>query len=126
MAAGGRKNADEALALALATGRTVEEAALQAGVAQRTAYRRLADPDFRQHVAELRTEMVGRALGKMADAMTEAADTLRELLTAEADTVKLGASRSILELGTKLREGVELEERLTALEQRFAAGKGQQ
>jgi hypothetical protein len=70
----------------------------------------------------MRAEMVGRALGKMADGMTEAADTLRALLTAEGESVRLGAARSILELGNKLRESVELEERLSALEQR-AEGK---
>jgi hypothetical protein len=62
--------------------------------------------------------MIGRALGKMADGMAEAAGTLRELLTAESESVRLGAARSLLELGVKLRESVELEERLAALERR--------
>ena len=116
MAARGRKNADDALTVALAVGATVQEAARKAGIGERTVYRRLADPAFRRRVAELRGEMIGRALGKMADGMTAAADTLRKLLKAEGESVRLGAARSILELGNKLRESVELEERLCALE----------
>jgi hypothetical protein len=57
----------------------------------------------------------------MADGMAAAAKTLRKLLKADADTVKLGAARSILELGNKLREAVELEQRLAALEARANA-----
>jgi hypothetical protein len=44
-------------------------------------------------------------------------------LKAKADTVKLGAGRSILELGNKLRESVEMEARLAALEGRFGDKK---
>lgn len=105
--------------LALASGQTVRDAALGAGVGERTATRRLADLDFRRKMYQLRAEMVERALGKMADGMAEAADTLRSLLRAEADSVRLGAARSILELGNKLRETVELETRIAELEQRL-------
>jgi hypothetical protein len=112
----GRRNADEALALALASGQTLRDAAAATGVAERTATRRWADPAFRQRVVELRGGMVNRAAGRMADGMTGAADTLRALLQAEGESVRLGAARALLELGTKLRESVELEERLQALE----------
>jgi HEAT repeat protein len=116
MAGCGRRNADEALALALATGQTLRGGAEAAGIAERTATRRWADPAFRRRVGELRGEMVGRALGRMADGMAEAADKLRQLLAAESESVRLGAARALLELGAKLRESVELEERLAALE----------
>jgi hypothetical protein len=119
----GRKNADAALALALASGLTAGDAAERAGVAPRTAYRRLADAAFRAHVAELRAEMVGRALGKMADGMAEAADILRQLLRAEKESVRLGAARALLELTVRLRESVELEERVRVLEERLARGE---
>ena len=108
----------EAAALALASGQTVTETARLTSVGERTLARWLADPGFRQGVAHLRAEMVARALGKMADGMAEAADTLRVLLNAEGESVRLGAARSILELGTKLRDAVEIEERLAALESR--------
>jgi hypothetical protein len=117
MAGNGRKNGD-ALALALAAGDTAIEAATKAGMSERTVYRRLADPAFRRHVQDLRGEMVGRALGRMTNGMSEAADVLRSLLAAESETVRLGAARSLLEIGSKLRESVELEARLQALEER--------
>lgn len=119
MAHRGRQNADDALALALASGRTLRDAAAAAGVAERTATRRWADPAFRRRVAGLRADMVGRALGHLADGMSEAADVLRQLLAAGTPpAVRLGACRALLELGVRLRESVELEERLRALEER--------
>lgn len=121
MAHRGRKNADDALAVALASGQTLRDAAASVRVSERTATRRWADPDFRQRVAALRSEMIGRAMGSMADAMSDAAAGLRGLLAAESESVRLGACRAILELGVRLREAVELETRIVALEQREAA-----
>jgi len=115
----GRRNADEALALAVASGQTLRDAAQTARVGERTATRRWADADFRRRVAHLRGDMVQRSLGRMADGMAEAADVLRKLLAAESESVRLGAARSLLELGVKLRESVELEERLADLERRI-------
>ena len=114
MAGNGRRNAD-ALALALAAGDSIAEAAAKAGMGERTAYRWLADPALRQRIQTLRGDMVGRALGRMAAGMTEAADVLRAL--------RLGAARSLLDLGVKLREAVELEKRMQALEERLATEK---
>ena len=53
--------------------------------------------------------MVSTALGRMADGMAEAADVLRGLLNAESESVRLGAARSLMELGAKLRESTGLE-----------------
>src|SRR4051812_9747298 len=74
------RKGESALLLSLASGQTVRDAALSAGVSEKTVNRRLADPAFRQQVAELRSEMVSRAMGKMAEGMVEAAETLRKLL----------------------------------------------
>ena len=124
MAENGRLKGDDNLLLAMAEGRTVREAAIAAGLGERTATRRLADPNFRRRVVEARAEMVARALGKMADGMAEAADTLRQLLRAEGESVRLGAARSILELGNKLRESVEVEARLQAIERQLDESAG--
>jgi hypothetical protein len=113
----GRRNADEALALALATGQTLRAAAEATGIGERTATRRAAEPAFRRRVAELRGEMVPRALGRMADGMSDAAGALCRLLDAESESVRLGAARSLLELGVKLREPVELAGKVDELEQ---------
>lgn len=108
----------EAAALALAAGRTVMEAAKAAGAGERTVKTWLHDlPAFARRVAELRAEMTSRAVGRLADGMADAADTLGFLCRkARSETVRLGAARALLELGVRVREAVELEERVAALE----------
>jgi hypothetical protein len=112
----------EAAALALARGCTTAEAAEESGAAKRTILAWSATlPAFRRRVQALRGEMTGQALGRMVNNMNQAAEKLRSLLEAESETVRLGAARSILELGIKFRETVELEERVAELEARVAA-----
>jgi hypothetical protein len=103
--------------LPLAGGLTVAAAARRAGVGERTAYRRLADAGFRARVTEARAAMVERAVGRAADGMAADAATLRSLLRSDKPSVQLGAARALLELGLKLRDGVELEERIRRLEE---------
>lgn len=117
MAENGRRKRDDALAVALAAGQTLRDAAAAAGIGERTATRRWAEPAFRRRVGELRAEAVARATGKLADSMAEAAAVLRKLLTAESESVRLSACRAVLELSVKLRESQELEERVRALEE---------
>jgi HEAT repeat protein len=115
-----KKKGDDALALALAAGQSFQDAATAAGVDERTARRRWDDHGFRQRVAALRTAMVDQAVGRLSEAMVAAALVLRSLLgSGTPPNVRLGAARSLLELGTKIRESVEIEARLTALEQRY-------
>lgn len=118
MAHSGRQRADEVLAAAVAAGHTLRDAAKLAGVGERTASRRWAEPGFQRKIVALRAAMVERALGRLSDGMTQAADKLRELLDARSEAVRLGAARSLLELGVKLREAVELEQRVAGLEAR--------
>ena len=92
--------------MAVASGRTLREAADAAGPGERTATRRWADPAFpAAQVSELRGDMVSTALGRMADGMAEAADVLRGLLNAESESVRLGRARSLVDMGAKLRAG---------------------
>jgi hypothetical protein len=105
------------LLTALANGHTIRDAEALAGIGERTATRYVANSDFRRKVAEFRGEMVQRAVGRRAYSSAEAVETLRRLLNAPNDDAKLGAARSILELGNRLREAVELEQRIAALEE---------
>jgi hypothetical protein len=112
----------EAVALGVASGLSLAAAARKAHVGVATAKRWSATLlAFRRRVQELRAEMTSQALGRMAAGMSEAADVLRGLLAAEAESIRLGAARSLLDLGLKLREAVELECRLAELERRDAA-----
>jgi hypothetical protein len=66
--------------------------------------------------------MVQRAANTLTAASTEAIKTLLSLQQpSTAAATRLGAARTILELGIKIREVADLEERLTALEQQMAA-----
>ena len=97
-------------------------AAQKAGVAERTLYRWRQDEAFRREVDQARADMFSRALGCMAEGAASAALVLRHLcLKAKSENVKLGAARALLEQGPKLRDSVELEERLRALEERASA-----
>jgi hypothetical protein len=100
------------------TGR--REAARESGAGTRTIKTWLHDqPAFARRITELRTEMTSRALGRLVDGMVSAADTLGYLCRkGKSEMVRLSAARAVLELATKMRECVELEERIAALEGR--------
>jgi hypothetical protein len=121
MTAGDRRSADSTLVLALAAGMKVQDAARTAGVGEATVYRRLREDAFRQQVRDARAEMLTRGLGRLSDATVGAVETLCQLLRAEVDQVKLGAAKAILDQVVKMREHMEIEERLAALEARTAA-----
>ncbi|MEE9603824.1 MAG: hypothetical protein V3V75_10995, partial [Thermoguttaceae bacterium] len=73
----------------MARGLTVREAAGEAGFGERTAHRRLADPEFRRRVSAVRGELLVGGGGRLSDAATQAVDVLRELLDSNADTIRL-------------------------------------
>jgi hypothetical protein len=108
----------ETAALALARGGSVREAAEASGAGMRTVKTWTATlPGFARRVHELRAEMTGQALGQLVAAMAGAARTLHVLCrSGQSEMVRLGAARSIIEMGTRLRESVEIEERLAVLE----------
>ena len=118
-----KRKGDSLLLAAFASGMTVRDAAKAASVSESTAHRRMRDPTFKRQVAELRAGLIERAAGQLSEAATDAVTTLRALLSASAETVRLGAARAILELGTKLRESVELEQRIAALEEAMTGGR---
>src|SRR5450756_1639068 len=116
MAGGSRRNADAALIMALAGGATMQDAARRAGISERTCYRRMQDGDFQKLVSAARADMVTRAVARLARMSATATDTLEGLLGASTPaTVRLGAARSVLELGSRLRESEELERRICLL-----------
>lgn len=117
MAGGSRANAKSAVLAALAAGLTVQEAAKQCGVGERTIYRWKRNPDFAKAVDDARTELIGRTVGRLSDSATTAVQTLRELLSpTQPPSVRLGAAKAVLELGVRLRESEELARRIAALE----------
>lgn len=116
--ASGRHGADDQLIALLAGGATNADAAKSAGISERTVYRRMQDPAFRQRVTEARASLIERAVAQLAASASQAVSTLTDLLGFEYPPAqRVSAARSILELGVKLRESVELEQRIAALEE---------
>lgn len=111
---------DHALMMALACGATVEAAARQVGVCERTAYRRIQKPGFKHDLQQIRSEMLQRAAAMLTAAAMESVKTLVELQKpSHSGAIRLGAARAILEIGAKLREMVELEARIAKLEEQY-------
>ena len=123
----GAKNdhAREQAILALLAHPTIPEAAKACGVGEVTLWRWLQEPAFRDAYRQARRQVLEGAIGSLQQAATEAATTLRALLTADSESVRLGACRAILEQAMKGADLLDLEARIAALEAgRGAAGSG--
>jgi hypothetical protein len=93
-----RRRGDHVLVPALARGETIARAAAQAGVSERTVYRRLSEPGFRTQISEARGILIDQATGQLVGATEAAISSLIELLSANAETVRLGgAARALLD-----------------------------
>jgi hypothetical protein len=120
MAANGRRR--EAVALCLASGSGVRDAAKEAGCGERTVHRWLAeDPAFRRRVDDLAAELFSQAVGKLSRLAGQAADTMGELLTAKNESVRLQAAKAVLECGLKVREMLVLTRDLEDLKKQIEA-----
>jgi hypothetical protein len=112
-----RRRIDERLAAELAAGKTIREAAPAVGVSERTAHRRLEDPAFRDRVAALRSEMIRAAAGQLVNGMAGAIGVLRAGLSDTNSNIQHKSAVKLIELGVKITELVELEERMNRLEE---------
>ncbi len=113
----GRHQVDDLIITAIAGGATYAEAGKQANVTERTVANRMADPGFRQRVAEVRSRLLEQTAAGLTASGLHAVGALDRLLDAESESVQLGAAKALIELGAKVREGHDLEQRITALEQ---------
>jgi len=102
---------------ALLTRPTITAAAAQAGVTEKTLYRWLGQPAFS---AELKAKQVGiidAAAGGLVAGLTQALDTLAELMTdGHGENVRRSAASEWLDQCLMIRENTDLERRLTELE----------
>ena len=119
MAANGNQKGQNAFILSIASGQPIKEAAKAAGISERTAHRRLDDPDTKSSVKEARCAMLQDAVSRLAAGATAAAETLLELTKAKSEQVRLAAARSILELSHRLKEATEFESRLVDMERKL-------
>jgi hypothetical protein len=116
----------ETAALALAAGKTAEEAAAECSCCKRTIQRWLAEvAGFRARVQEIRTELFGLAVGRLSDLSGKAATALGQLLESDTEGIRLQAARSILEHGPKLREATDLAGKMDDLERQMTKRVGE-
>jgi hypothetical protein len=66
-----RKQADTLLVAAVAKGATVAQAGLQAGVNERTVYRRLRQPEFQARIQAVQDETLQRTAAVLTAAVQE-------------------------------------------------------
>lgn len=111
-----RSAADELLVVALASGKTIKDAAAAAGVSETTAKRRVKAAGFRRRVADARGQMIAAAAGQLAANMTAAADALVALLADPDANVRLKAADKVLSHAVRTAELVDLECRVQELE----------
>jgi len=112
------ERADARLALGLAAGLTWKQAAAEARLAERTAYRRGDDPEFRARVDALAESGWRQAAARLEDLVGDAAARLGSLLNDPDPRIALTSAKAILDVGGRVREQTELVERLEALEAR--------
>lgn len=93
---------DALLVVALAAGSSVRDAATQAGVSERTAWRRLSDEQFRRAVAEARAQVIETGIGHLADLTTKAVDTLAAVMDCDDPRARLAAAQAVLKLSLPL------------------------
>ncbi|QDV57209.1 hypothetical protein [Rosistilla oblonga] len=89
---------DDRLFRALVSGCHVENAAVVAGISERTAYRRLADPEFRKQLDEARQSLRESILSKLADAGHDAIGVLMDLAHgSDDDAIRLKAAKALID-----------------------------
>jgi transposase len=111
----------EMLAISVARGRSLRQAAKASDVAETTARRWAAEKGFKDRVATRRAEIIGQATGRLSRLAGKAADTLGDLLDAKHEPeIRLKAARAVLQDLLAVREHAELNERLALIEERMA------
>jgi hypothetical protein len=111
-------------ALRLASGGTLEQAAADSGVSERSVRRwHTEDAAFRSEVDRLRGEIISRACGLMADGLAAATVVLRGLVGNEDARVRLRACVATIDATLRLQQTADILRRLDELE-RPVMGQG--
>ncbi len=109
----------ETLAPLIASGSSIRDACKVVGCSEATGYAVSSTDEFRQLVAQIRTQAVQQAVGRLSDSIVLAVDTLRELLGKENEpSIRLNAAKALMGNLAPLSEAGELRARLDAIEGR--------
>jgi hypothetical protein len=102
----------------LLSGRSFTAAARKAGINERTLRKWASeDDDFKAELRAAQTALFEAGMSRVLGMTTRAVDTLADLLDqGQPPTVRLGAARSILELGVHKHDADDIEKRLGEIE----------
>ncbi len=103
---------------ALAGGTTNEQAAIYAGVTERTIYKWHIDPAFSQALTDASGVILSDTIRALTASAVSAVETLKTIAEdkAEKGSTRVSAARAILDSTIRLKEIIEFEKRITALE----------
>jgi predicted metalloendopeptidase len=108
------------LAIAVATGQSAGKWAKDNNVPRSTAYGWTDDPEFKARVEEIRRRTLNQAIGIMSRHTTRAARGITQLAdSAESESVKLQALRSILHDMMKVSNFSNFTSRLNKIEEQL-------
>lgn len=107
-----------ALALRVALGHRVKDAAHELAIPKATSYNWSRSPSFRSKVGELRAELLSQAVGKASSAATQAIETLSELMQDKEQRAgdRIAAAKAVLTSLQGLSQLGELCDRLDRIE----------
>lgn len=109
--------------LALVEHGSVSRAADICNLSRQSIYRWMREPEFGKALQEASSEQVIEASRRLTSLMMRAVDELERLLSSDSEHQRRLAVESILTHGARLRELVELEERITNLERSMERGR---
>lgn len=97
--------------------RTMGEAAIQAGIGERTLYRWLLEPGFRQELKEAENNLITDTARRLVSGQGKALDTLEELIDhATKESERRLAAQAWMEFVIRWHELSDIDTRLTKLE----------
>ena len=100
----------------------IAKAAKQGGVGERTLLRWLKRDDFQAALRIAQRKVLSQAIAQLQQATSESVETFRSVMMDEdaPASARVAAARIVLDFAIKGVDREDLEERLTALEKRFA------
>ncbi|GAP11046.1 hypothetical protein BECAL_02228 [Bellilinea caldifistulae] len=105
---------------ALLTSKSAREAAHKCGIGEKTAYRWLRQPAFREALQEAESGLLEEAMRRLLSMQSGALDALSDLVTdRRLPGARLAAAKTVLDAVLRFRNAVELEARITDLERRI-------
>jgi hypothetical protein len=106
----------EPLAELAAGGMSIRDAAKQIGASESRAYRLSSSTEFKKRVAEVQTQAMRLAAGKLSKNAGRACERLAELVESQDEAIAIRASTCLLDRFTTLSESIDLRARMAELE----------